>query len=64
MKSFNFYVLRKSALQDTTLMLQVDAVCFLARNNFDFNKLLSQGITYTQLQKASGLKDSKGKDHY
>jgi poly(A)-specific ribonuclease len=59
MRPFSFYVFPRSQIQDKTMLFQVsklannllqaNAIQFLVAQNFDFNKVVSKGISFTPL---------------
>lgn len=54
-RSYNFYVYPRR--RHTMFQCEGEAMSFLARNNFDFNKLFRDGISYCDIRESERLKD-------
>lgn len=48
-RPFNFYVYPRSKINDSCNLFQANAVSFLIGNNFDFNKLFKEAISFARL---------------
>ncbi|CAB4057115.1 PARN [Lepeophtheirus salmonis] len=59
-RSYNFHVWQGSSVpsMDVRFLCQSSSIDFLAGQNFDFNKLFKEGISYIRLSDASRLKQN------
>lgn len=54
-RSYNFYVCPRK--RHTVFQCEGEAMAFLARNNFDFNKLFREGINYCTIPEEERLRE-------